>query len=251
MTSQPHNLAEEEAELRFLGQAGYIIRSGGVSVAVDPYLTDSVGAASPDFKRLFPPPLAPEELKVDFYIVTHDHGDHLDPDTVRRYRHREDTHFVAPRFAALKLIDLGVPAKNVIRLEAGEQWIHANTVIKGVFALPTGTDVIDTTGYLITFANGRSIYHTSDTGFATLLLKSAPKNVDVLLVPINGKWGNLTIEQALDLTAAVNPRYVLPNHYDLMALNAENPETFRWLCQHYQLGAECVIPSITKPIIWK
>jgi L-ascorbate 6-phosphate lactonase len=122
--------------------------------------------------------------------------------------------------------------------------------VRGVFALPTGAEVLDTTGYLVTFANGRSVYHTSDTAFAPLLLAAAPKGVEVLLVPINGKWGNLIVEQAVELTAAVGPRYVLPNHYDLMALNAENPETFRWFCQQRNLPTHCVIPTVLEPFVW-
>ena len=71
--------------------------------------------------------------------------------------------------------------------------------------------------------------------------------VEVLLLPINGKWGNLNVEQGVNVTAAVSPRFVLPNHYDLMALNSENPETFRWFCRQGQLEAQCVIPTIMQP----
>jgi L-ascorbate 6-phosphate lactonase len=81
-------------------------------------------------------------------------------------------------------------------------------------------------------------------------LAAAPKGVEVLLVPINGKWGNLNVEQAVELTAAVGPRFVLPNHYDLMALNAENPKTFRWFCQQHNLTTRCVIPTVMRPFVW-
>jgi L-ascorbate 6-phosphate lactonase len=245
------HLESAQAALWFLGQAGYLIRSAGVTVAIDPYLTDSAAAGAPEFTRLFPPPLAPEDLHADLYLVTHDHLDHLDPETIRRYRHRETTQFVAPRLAARKLRELGVPAENIQRLDAGEDWTSRGLAVSGIFALPTGADVLDTTGYLVRFANGRSVYHTSDTAFTPLLLQAAPRGVDVMLVPINGKWGNLNVEQAAELTAVVGPRYVLPNHYDLMALNAENPETFRWLCRQRKLAAQCVIPAVMRPLLWE
>ena len=247
---QDFRLEADQAALWFLGQAGYILRSAGVTVAIDPYLSDSVKAISPEFGRLLPVPLEPEDLIVDLYLVTHDHGDHLDPETIRRYRHKEKTQFIAPRLAARKLIDLGVPPARVARLDAGEQLSLAGVSITGVFALPAGADVLDTTGYLLTFANGRSVYHTSDTAFTPLLLQAAPRQVEVLLLPINGKWGNLTIEQAVELTASVKPRYVLPNHYDMMALNAENPQTFHWLCRQRQLATDCVIPTVMEPFVW-
>ena len=244
------NLLPHQAALWFLGQAGYIIRTRDISVVIDPYLTDSVGEAVPEFKRVFPPPMPPEKLQADIFIATHDHGDHLDPETIQRYQYRHHTNFIAPRLAARKLAGLDVPVTNLNQLNPGEELLVKGVTIKGVFALPTGPDVLDTTGYWITFPNGRSVYHTSDTGFTPLLLQAAPKNVDVLLVPINGKWGNLTIEQAVELTAAVKPRYVLPNHHDLMALNSENPETFRWFCQQRRLETLCILPDVNNPFIW-
>ena len=139
---------------------------------------------------------------------------------------------------------------NVCVVEAGDEWKHGALTVRGVFALPTGADVLDTTGYLLTFANGRSVYHTSDTAFHPLVLAAAPREPEVMLVPINGKWGNPNPEQAMELTAAVRPRFVLPNHYDLMALNAENPETFRWLCQHRDLPSRCHIARRMEPFCW-
>ena len=246
-----HRLGPQQAGLWFLGQAGYVIRSAGITVAIDPYLSNSAAATAPEFGRLLPVPIEPEDLRVDLWIITHDHLDHLDAETIRRYRHANHTQFVAPRLAVHKLQELGVPRGQIQRLDSGEDWTWRDQTVRGVFALPTGADVLDTTGYLLSCANGRSVYHTSDTAFTPLLLKASPKGIEVMLVPINGKWGNLNAEQAAELTATVNPRYVLPNHYDLMALNVENPETFRWFCQHRNLAAQCVIPTVMQPFVWE
>jgi len=248
---QQLSLAPQQAALWFLGQAGYIIRSAGVTVVIDPYLSDAAAATAPEFSRLLPVPIEPEELQVDLWIVTHDHLDHLDPETIRRYPHSDHTQFVVPRLAARKLESIGVPRGQIHILHAGEDWSRASVTVRGVFALPTGADVLDTTGYLLTFANGRSVYHTSDTTFTPLLLEAAPKAVEVMLVPINGKWSNLNVEQAVELTAAVGPRFVFPNHYDLMSLNAENPETFRWFCRQRRLAPQCNIPVVMKPFVWE
>ena len=244
-------LRDDQAALWFLGQAGYVIRSGGVTVAVDPYLSDAAAADMSECRRLVPVPIAPEDLCVDLYVVTHDHLDHLDPDTIRPYRHKASTAFVAPRLAARKLEELGVPPQRICVVDAGQQETVDRVAVEGVFALPTSADVLDTTGYQLTFANGRSVYHASDTAFVPLLLEAAPKGVDVLLVPINGKWGNLTVEQAVELTAVVGPRFVLPNHYDMMAVNAENPEVFRYFVSRRGLSARCVILPVLEPFSWE
>ncbi len=220
-------------------------------MAIDPYLSDSAAGGVAGFARLVPVPIRPEELRVDLYVVTHDHLDHLDPETITRYGHKETTAFVAPRLAARKLAALGVPQHAIHVVDAGQQALIAGVTVEGVFALPTSPDVLDTTGYLLTFANGRSVYHASDTGFTPLLLEAAPKEPEVLLTPINGKWGNLSAQQAVELAAAVKARYVLPNHYDMMRLNAENPDTFRWLFEARKLPGRCVIPTIMKPFVWE
>jgi len=245
-----YRLSPPQAALWWLGQAGYIIRSGEVVLAIDPYLSDAAAEGAPEFSRLYPPPLKPELLDVDVYVITHDHLDHLDPVTISMYRSKETTMFVAPRQAAQKLVTLGIAAKNIIILHAGESWRRGTMEITGVFALATSADVIDTTGYYIKFDNGRSIYHTSDTEYHSLVVAAAPKNAEVVLMPINGKWGNPGPDKAAMFAKQLNPVYVLPNHYDLMALNAENPEIFKWFCTQQGIGEHCIVPTRMEPFVW-
>lgn len=224
--------------LQFLGQAGYLIKSETTSLLIDPYLSDSVGRSAPLFSRAYPVPLDPGSVKVDIFIVTHDHMDHLDPETIEAYKHKDTTTFVSPRHAAKKLESLGI--KNIVVVDHGDTTKINGIAIDGIFALATGPDCLDTCGYSITFENGKSVYHTSDTAFCDLLLKACP-HTDVLLPCINGKWGNLHISDAIELTLAVKPKYVIPNHYDVMALNSENPESFRFFLNERKTDAECVI----------
>jgi len=245
-----HKLQASEAALWWLGQAGYVVRSVGLTVVIDPYLSDSAASGTPELSRRYAAPLDPAALNADIYIVTHDHLDHLDPETIAQYRNKDGTWFVAPRQAARKLVQLGIPQERVVVLHAGESWQFGSVDITGVFALPTGADVLDTTGYWVKFANGRSFYHTSDTEFHPLVLAAAPQTPEVMLVPINGKWGNPGPEKATAFAHAIQPKYVLPNHYDLMELNSENPETFRWFCVQHGIGDRCVIPTRMEPFVW-
>lgn len=243
-------LSSTQAALWWLGQAGYVLRTAGLTVVIDPYLSDSAAKDSPDFTRQYPPPIKPEELFADIYIITHDHLDHLDPETVTKYRHRDTTWFIAPRKTAKKIISLGIPGERVVALHAEESWKTAEVEITGIYAIPTGIDVLDTTGYLIEFNNGRSFYHTSDTQFHPLVVAAAPRKPDIMVVPINGKWGNTGPENAADFAVAVKPKAVLPNHFDLMKLNAEDPDTFKWFCSQNGLEDACIIPTRMQPLLW-
>jgi L-ascorbate 6-phosphate lactonase len=242
-------LRQRQAGLWFLGQAGYVVRAGGRTLVIDPYLSDAAGKLDPRFSRLYPPPIRPQDLRADIFVVTHDHLDHLDPETIRAYRRKRDTDFVAPRFAVRALNRLGIPSARIHRVDAGETRLIQGVKITGVYAVPTAPDVIDTTGYWFQFANGRTVYATSDTEYSELLLEGAP-HTEVLLVCINGKWGNLNPAQAARLAAKVAPRFAIPNHYDLMALNAENPQAFVFFLQQRNPKIATPILRVLEPFVW-
>lgn len=250
-TISNYTLQPEEAAIWWLGQAGYVIRAGGLTLVIDPYLSNSAAEFAPEFARNYPPPLKAKDLHADIFMVTHDHLDHLDPDTIANYVFKDSTWFVAPRLAARKLSSLGIPHERLVVLNAAEDWSMPGLEIRGIFALPTGTDVLDTTGFLIRFSNGRSVYHTSDTQYHPIVLAAAPQSPELLLVPINGKWGNPGPEQAAELACAVQPEYAIPNHYDMMRLNSEQPESFKWFCEHHRTPIKCEILEVMQPFIWK
>ena len=246
-----YELKPTEAGLWFLGQAGYVAKSCGKILTIDPYLTDSAGHGDPGAMRRIPVPIEPDKLKVDIFIVTHDHTDHLDPETVSAYRYKEETVFVAPRLACRKLAKLGVPERSIRRIDSGETAVVEGVSLTGVYAIPNEPGAADTCGYFVQFENGRSFYHTADTDFSDVLLMAAPKECDVLLVCINGKWGNLDVHQASKLTAHIRPRIAIPNHYDMMAINSENPVSFEFFLRREAPGIETRILQVMTPFVWE
>jgi L-ascorbate 6-phosphate lactonase len=244
-----YRLKKGQAALWFLGQSGFIFKAGETIIVIDPYLSDSVAKVSPKLTRSFAPPIEPGELRVDVFIATHDHMDHLDPDTVEAYQHKDTTTFVGPRLVCRKFAELGVPGRKIVTVDVGQtQQVHG-VKLTGVFTVPNEAAVIDTAGYLIEFANGRSVYHTSDTGMSPLLLQAVP-SAEVGLFCINGQWGNLDVEEAAELAARVRPKYAIPHHYDVMALNSKNPETFRYVMGYVEPGVEVVIPELLEAFVW-
>ncbi|MDD5679499.1 MAG: MBL fold metallo-hydrolase [Kiritimatiellae bacterium] len=232
-----------------LGQAGYIIRSCGKTIVIDPYLSDSAAGPEEKYGRIMPVPIRPEDLFADIFMATHDHLDHLDPDTVGPYRHKGRTTFVAPRLACRKLYELGVPARNIVRVDSGEDREVEGIRVSGTYAVPTEPRVIDTTGYALQFPNGRTLCHTSDTAWSDLILKTTPC-AEVLLVAINGKWGNLTVDQAAALAARVAPKIAIPMHYDMMALNSADPAHFKRVLRARNPALAVKILKVLMPFTW-
>ena len=109
--------------------------------------------------------------------------------------------------------------------------------------------MIDTCGYKLEFSNGRKVYHSSDTGFSDLLA-GCVRDVEVALVCINGKFGNLNCTEAAKLVAKIEPKTAIPNHYDVMACNLENPKTFESLVRKQAAGIDVKILSVTESFLW-
>lgn len=245
-----YKLKPSQAALWFLGQSGFICKSCNTILAIDPYLSDSVAKKSPALKRTIPVPIKPANLKVDIFILTHDHLDHLDPETIIPYKYKDTTKFVAPRLASKKLYKLGIKKENIITIDVGMSEKIGDIRIEGIYTIPNSPKVIDTAGYLIKFKNGRSFYHSGDTGISPLLLESV-KKAEVGLFCINGKWGNMDAEQAAQVAAKVCTKIAIPHHYDLFTLNRENPEFFKYTLSYAAPKIKTKILKIMKPFIWQ
>lgn len=71
-------------QIKWIGQAGLLIDTGKLKIMVDPYLSDSVARVNPkNFRRV---PVKEElfEENIDILVITHNHLDHLDPETLPR-----------------------------------------------------------------------------------------------------------------------------------------------------------------------
>ena len=86
--------------IRWIGQGGYLLRDGDVEICIDPYLSNVVDRVAKR-GRMVSAPFSPEELKSDVTVCTHDHLDHLDPETVSRMK--EDRLFVTTSEGTMKM----------------------------------------------------------------------------------------------------------------------------------------------------
>ena len=120
---------KDEMLIWWLGNAGFFIKTNHYKVIIDPYLSDSVYSyLKPFFKnpekelcRMMAPPFLPEEIECGYYICTHDHLDHLDPDTITEIRNKQDTYFIGPPSCSNHFRKLKVPEKNILTLNIGQK----------------------------------------------------------------------------------------------------------------------------------
>jgi L-ascorbate metabolism protein UlaG (beta-lactamase superfamily) len=207
-------MSGRDATLTWLGQATFLIETGEGRLLIDPFFSEH-----PD--RRFPPPPVPPDI--DRVLVTHEHLDHLDPDSLRRI----GAPVIAPAPLSGMVEDLpfqGVAPGDEFEIPGGTvrvvPAIHAVEPGDGYTASPRFV------GYVMELG-GVAIYHAGDT-IAGPELEGI--RADVALLPVNGRTyfrerqglaGNLGVRDAAALAEQVGARVLVPIHWDLMEGNTE------------------------------
>jgi L-ascorbate 6-phosphate lactonase len=207
-----------------LGQAGYIYKlPSGQSVLIDPYVTDyasrKLGA---NFKRLMPSLIDPWELNwldIAAYLITHHHEDHLDAECLRAMA-ASTFPFYAPPETVSRLEEMGLSKDRCHALHEGDVAVLENFVIAAV-AADHGEMAPDAVGFIVR-AEGKAIYHMGDTCYLgkRFLDNCAGLSIDLLLAPINGKYGNMNEREAAEATRLINPSRVSPCHFWMLPANS-------------------------------
>lgn len=216
--------------LWFLGQNSWILKSpSGFTIAIDPFLTDSLKGRRPtlDQSRQVPIFIEPEALKVDLFLCTHSHLDHADPGTIRGAVKAGTKNYMGPAEAVAVFTGSGVPEEQCILTWANDVKTFADLKLTGTFALPTDHTDLNHMGFVIEVGGGPKLYVTGDTAVTDLLNTAARHKPDVMIVCINGGFKNLSHWQAAELVKAVNPKLAIPCHYDMFKDNSCSPNMFR------------------------
>ena len=203
-------------KIRFLGQSGYLLESGNSSILIDPYLSDSVNRVAGRPREL-PIPIDPRKFYCDAVICTHDHLDHLDPDTVTAMK--ESQLFITTNGGKERLATRG--RNNVTAIGEGESVKIGDFLITAVFADHT----VEAFGVVVK-AEGKTLYFSGDTLYNEKLFGIKKYSPDVTFICINGRLGNMNVSEALVTAKEIGAKQNVPTHYDMFASNSEDPKLF-------------------------
>ena len=221
--------------LWWLGQSGFVLHYRGRYALIDPYLSDSLTKkyAATDKPHVRMTELAIEPGQLDFVDVvssSHSHTDHLDPETLR------------PLVAANPGLQIVAPLANrqivceragvePVGVEDGTSVEVAGFVFHGIAAAHEEISPAYL-GYVIEFGPYR-VYHSGDCVlYDGLVERVRPFNVDIALLPINGRVperrvaGNFTGREAAQLAHDIGAKVAIPMHYDMFTFNTASPEDF-------------------------
>jgi N-acyl-phosphatidylethanolamine-hydrolysing phospholipase D len=219
----------------WIGHATLLIQIGGRNVLTDPIWSERaspVGFAGP--RRLLPPGMRFEDLpRIDAVVISHDHYDHLDANTVERLVREHQPRFFVPLGMKAWLADQG--ARDVVELD----WWQAAEFRGLTF---TATPVQHSSGRglhdhnlrlwssWVIAGGGKKLWFAGDTGYTPALREIGRRlgPFDLAAIPIGGYStyderhpNHLNPEEALRLFEEQNAGVMVPIHFGTFDFNRE------------------------------
>lgn len=231
-----------------LGQAGYVIKSpSGQLLGIDLYLSDCVERAEGHmgYKRLLPKMLGPDELEFEAVVATHPHLDHFDMDAIPGLM--GDGGGRTRLFATVgckKLVEqayLEYFHDRIIYVKPGD--VHTVSDFRISFVnCDHGEGAPDAVG-VVAETGGKRVYEAGDTCLRLDRVEEIRRfgEIDILIVPINGAYGNLDECGAAELSNALNPGLTIPCHYGMFASHGGNPGKFFDVMRERYPGQEVLL----------
>lgn len=197
----------------WLGQAGLLIETQGVKIMIDPYLSDSVGKANPEKHRRIPVDESYLHMELDALICTHNHLDHVDPESVEQILKQKKPMTVLVPWDGWNALRQYGGAHNYVMFNRHTEW----TLTDGIRLKAVKAEHSDLTAIgVIIEAEGKTLYITGDTLYNTEIFADLPAEIDYLFVPVNGAGNNMNAADAKRFAEKCGAKTVVPVHWGML-----------------------------------
>ncbi|WP_440060129.1 metal-dependent hydrolase [Thermogladius sp. 4427co] len=208
------------ARIKYFGHSAFEIELKGLDnkdkvVLIDPWIDNPLSPVKLDYFR---------HKKVDYILVTHDHGDHLGNayDIAKLTGATIIGIFeIAEEASGKGLKAVGGNIGGRLSLEDLEivltPALHSSNKGSPVGFIVKGADI--------------SLYHAGDTGlFSEMSLISELYSPEVALLPIGGHF-TMGVKEAFRAVLMLKPKVVIPMHYNTFPLIKADPYKFKELVE--------------------
>lgn len=215
--------------LFFLGQAGFIIKSkNGKLLTIDPYLSNCVERVEGHvgFKRLLPVILEPNDIVFDYIITTHYHKDHFDDDSIPVMMKNETTKLFSALDCKNDVNKFNINLNQVEFVKPGDMF-RLDEFELFFINCDHGKGAPEAVGVIVRVDN-KNIVIIGDSclreDWAQEYMSCGP--IDILIAPINGKYGNLNSAECAQLSEILDAKVTIPCHFGMFASHGGNLEEF-------------------------
>ena len=209
-------------KLSFHGQSTIYFEANGKKVIVDPFIT---GNGQSD--------LDASTLKVDYIILTHGHGDHFG-DTIELANRNHATVIGSAELGDYLTTYHNVENVRPMNIGGKAEFDFGNVKFVQAFHSSSLTDENGIPVYLgmpmglILEIEGKTIYHTGDTGlFSDMKLIADRHPVDVCFIPIGDNFTMGIDDASYAINSFIKPKISVPIHYDTFELIEQDPNKFK------------------------
>jgi L-ascorbate metabolism protein UlaG (beta-lactamase superfamily) len=215
-------------ELTYHGHACFGITVDGIRLLIDPFLTGNPEAD-----------ISAEEVEADYLLISHGHGDHVGDavEIAKRTGATTISNFEIQNW----LLAQGVEQAHPMHIGGGYNFPFGRvklTIAHHGSGLPDGTYGGNPAGFLLTLA-GKRIYHACDTGLFFDMKLIGECGLDVAILPIGDNF-TMGPEDALRAVKLLEPKVVIPIHYDTFDVIKQDPYAFAEAVEA-ETAAECVV----------
>ena len=224
-------------KITWLGQAGLLFETNGLTIMIDPYFSDSCEKNNSRLKRKVPADRSFLNIKPDVLILTHNHLDHTDPETLPFFiNDSTETKVILSENAHDLVKALGGGTNDYIIFKKGTQWTEDNVRFTGVKAYHSENTAFG----VIIEAEEKKYYITGDTLYNKNILASLPKDLYAVFLPVNGFGNNMNMVDAARFAADCGAQYIIPIHFGMFDTLDPNGLTSK----------NKIIPEIYKEIVF-
>ena len=228
---------QSDTDLKFiwLGHSTLLVSLDGRTILIDPIFSDYASPFAGIARRFQPPALNIDELPpIDYIVISHDHYDHLDMDTIK-YFIGEDISFLAPTGVGSHLRYWGIKDENITELN----WWEGASLGGITFTATPSQHFSGRIGVIhnnktlwaswVIQGQNRSLFFSGDSGYDTHYQEIGSKfgPFDVVFME-NGQYDqgwkavhNLP-EEALKGFLELGGEYLVPIHWGMFNLAVHN-----------------------------
>lgn len=261
-----NHLATMEPVIIWFGHSSYLIRIKGQNILVDPVFSERASPIQFIGKKSYPASIqySVDDMPttIDLVIITHDHYDHLDYDTIKQLKSRVKSFYTSLGVGA-HLEHWGIERERITEFD----WWEKQTFVHGVEI--TATPVRHFSGRLFTRnqslwssfvlkTESHSIFIGGDSGydaaFKTIGDQFGPFDLAILECgQYNTQWPfiHMMPEETAQASIDLKARAFMPVHWGkfTLALHPWNEPVERTLKKADELKATMITPKIGEPLM--